>query len=105
MTKVRFVTSDGHICEVDAVDSDSMMRTAIKNGVPGIIGECGGEMACGTCHVFVDEAWIDRIPEPGSEELDMLGIFEDDEPGSRLSCQIKVRPELDGLTVTVAQNS
>lgn len=84
----------------------SLMEAEKQNGVEGILGNCGGGAACGTCHVYVDEAWRDRLPQPDSIEADMLEILEDTRrPNSRLSCQIKLSEAIDGLTVTVAPPS
>jgi 2Fe-2S ferredoxin len=75
------------------------METAIRNGVPGIDAECGGACSCATCHVYVDEEWMDAVGQPQSMEEDMLDFAFDVRPNSRLSCQIRVKPELDGLVV------
>ena len=75
------------------------MENAIRNAVPGIEAECGGACACATCHVYVDEAWTAEVGEPEAMEEDMLDFAYDVRPNSRLSCQIKVRDELDGLVV------
>jgi 2Fe-2S ferredoxin len=79
------------------------METAIKNGVPGIEAECGGACACATCHVYVDEAWRGQTGEAAAMEQDMLDFAYDVRPNSRLSCQIKVKAELDGLVVTTPE--
>jgi len=79
------------------------MDLAVKNGVKGIVAECGGACACATCHVYVDEAFADEVGEAGDLEDDMLdGAAAERRPTSRLSCQIKLRSELDGLKVTIA---
>jgi 2Fe-2S ferredoxin len=101
--KVIYVSAAGVEQAVDAVEGESVMATAVKNGVPGIIGECGGNASCGTCHVFVREEYMDLVGAPGEIEEDLLEMGVDDRrETSRLSCQIKVSPELDGLTVDVA---
>jgi ferredoxin, 2Fe-2S len=101
--KVTYVGLDGQEQTVEAVDGESVMATAVKNGVPGIIGECGGNASCGTCHVFVREEYMALVGEPNEMEEDLLEMGVDDRrETSRLSCQIKVVPELDGLTVDVA---
>jgi 2Fe-2S ferredoxin len=79
------------------------MEAAIRNAVPGILAECGGACACATCHVYVDEAWKEKTGDPSPMEEDMLDFAFDVRPTSRLSCQIKVSPELEGLTVTVPE--
>jgi 2Fe-2S ferredoxin len=79
------------------------MDLAVKNGVKGIVAECGGACACATCHVYVDEAFTGEVGEAGDLEDDMLdGAAAERRPNSRLSCQIKLRSELDGLKVTIA---
>ena len=82
-----------------AAVGSTVMENAIRNGVPGIEAECGGACSCATCHVYVDEAWREAAGSPASMEEDMLDFAFDVRPTSRLSCQIKVRPELDGLVV------
>ncbi len=77
------------------------MEAAKLNDVPGIEAECGGACACATCHVYVDAAWIEKTGKPAEMEEDMLDFAFDVRPESRLSCQIKVTPELDGLVVRV----
>ena len=79
------------------------METAIRNSIPGIEAECGGACACATCHVYVDDAWIGKLPKREQMEEDMLDFAFDVREGSRLSCQIKVKPELDGLVVTTPE--
>ncbi len=103
MPKVTYIQPDGVETTLDARDGDSVMETAVKNGVRGIVAECGGACACATCHVFVDEAFADKVGEPGDLEDDMLdGAATDREPTSRLSCQVKMSADLDGLVVRIA---
>lgn len=103
MPKVTYVQPDGTEVTLDARDGDSVMETAVKNGVRGIVAECGGACACATCHVYVDDAFSDTVGEPGPLEDDMLdGAAAERKPTSRLSCQIKMRDEIDGLKVTIA---
>ncbi len=90
----------------DAATGISLMEVSKQNGVTGVLGNCGGGAACGTCHVYVDADWLDRLPAPDSIEEDMLEILEDTRRDtSRLGCQIKLADALDGLTVTVAPPS
>jgi 2Fe-2S ferredoxin len=103
MTKLTYIAFDGTRFEVEAEDGSTVMENAIRNAVPGIEAECGGACACATCHVYVDEAWTDIVGEPESMEEDMLDFAYDVRPNSRLSCQIKVRPELDGLVVSIPE--
>ena len=98
-----FVTPDGTRYDVEAKNGTSAMENAIRNSVPGIDAECGGACACATCHVYVDEAWRAVVGEPESMEEDMLDFAIDMRPNSRLSCQIRVRDELDGLVLTVPE--
>jgi ferredoxin, 2Fe-2S len=95
------VLSGGGMREVDATVGQSAMRAATANGVPGIIAECGGYLSCGTCHVYVAGEWADRLPPPAWDEEDMLQIVVAPTPTSRMSCQIVITPELDGLTLEV----
>lgn len=103
MTKITFVSPDGTRYDVDAPNGSTAMENAIKNDVPGIEAECGGACACATCHVYVDEAWTEKIGEPEAMEEDMLDFAYDVRPNSRLSCQIKIGDELDGLVLTVPE--
>ncbi len=103
MPTVIYVGTTGQEYTVDAVDGESVMATAVKNGVPGIIGECGGNASCATCHVWVRDEFVPLVGEPGETEEDLLEMgVSDRREGSRLSCQIKMSGELDGLTVDIA---
>ena len=99
MTKIVFVDHAGKSRQVEADDGSTVMETALRNSIPGIEAECGGACACATCHVYVDEAWFEKLGKPEQMEEDMLDFAFDVRPTSRLSCQIKVSPALDGLTV------
>jgi ferredoxin, 2Fe-2S len=100
--KVTYVSVSGDAQTVDAVEGESVMATAVKNGVPGIIGECGGNASCATCHVWVRDEFLPLVAEPNDTEEDLLDLgVGDRRAGSRLSCQIACTPELDGLTVDV----
>lgn len=103
MTKITFVAPDGTRYDIDAPNGSTAMENAIKNDVPGIEAECGGACACATCHVYVDEAWTEKTGEPEAMEEDMLDFAYDVRPNSRLSCQIKISDELDGLVLTVPE--
>ena len=103
MAKITYIDSAGTARTIDAEVGSTVMETAIKNDVPGIEAECGGACACATCHVYVDEAWTDAVGEPEAMEEDMLDFAFDVRPNSRLSCQIKVRDELDGLVVSIPE--
>jgi 2Fe-2S ferredoxin len=100
MPKITFIDNEGTARTVEAEIGATVMETAINNDIPGILATCGGSCACATCHVYVAEAWVDRLPPPALEESDMLDTAHDLKPSSRLSCQIVVTEELDGLTLT-----
>jgi ferredoxin, 2Fe-2S len=99
MIKITFIDSEGTSRSVEAEEGSTVMEAAIRNGIPGIEAECGGACSCATCHVYVDEEWADAAGQPQPMEEDMLDFAFDVRPNSRLSCQIRVRPELDGLVV------
>jgi ferredoxin, 2Fe-2S len=103
MTTITYIAFDGTRFEVDAQNGSTVMENAIRNSVPGIEAECGGACACATCHVYVDEAWAALVGEPEAMEEDMLDFAFDVQPTSRLSCQIKVRDELNGLVVKIPE--
>jgi len=101
--KVIYVRLDGEEQHVDATAGESVMAAAVKSGVPGIIGECGGNASCATCHVWVRDEFVPRTGQPNPMEEDLLEMgVSGRRPGSRLSCQIVMTGELDGLTVEVA---
>jgi len=99
MAKINFVDHSGETRSIDAEIGSTVMEAAIRNAIPGIEAECGGACACATCHVYVDEAWQERVGAPTPMEEDMLDFGYDIKPNSRLSCQIKVTEALDGLVV------
>ena len=103
MVQINFVDHKGEIRTVDADVGSTVMEAAIRNAIPGIEAECGGACACATCHVYVDEAWREKVGDPTPMEEDMLDFGYDVRPNSRLSCQIKVVEDLDGLTVTTPE--
>jgi ferredoxin, 2Fe-2S len=99
MAKITYIDSAGTARTVEGEVGSTVMETAIRNGVPGIEAECGGACACSTCHVYVDEAWREKAGEPAPMEEDMLDFAYEVKPNSRLSCQMKVTDDLDGLVV------
>jgi 2Fe-2S ferredoxin len=99
MPKITFIDAQGTSRTVEAETGSTVMEVAVRNGVPGIEAECGGACACATCHVYVDDAWLAATGQAEPMEEDMLDFAFDVRPGSRLSCQIRVRDELDGLVV------
>ena len=103
MAKIHFVDHSGETRIIEVENGATVMEAAIRNSIPGIEAECGGACACATCHVYVDEAWTAQVGEPEAMEEDMLVFAYDVQPNSRLSCQIKVSDELDGLVVRVPE--
>jgi len=99
MPKITYIEHDGTTHSVEAEIGSTVMETALKAGVPGIVAECGGSCTCATCMVHVDEAWLDKVSTRSEEEEDQLDFAFDVQPNSRLSCQIKVTEALDGLIV------
>ena len=104
MVRIIYVEPSGTRRDVDVPEGWSLMQGATTSGVDGIIGECGGSCACGTCHCYVDEARLADIPAPEPNETDMLDMVAAEvRPNSRLSCQIEAAAVLDGLVVTVPE--
>lgn len=99
MPKITYIDQTGTERTVEVPVGWSVMEGAVKNRVPGIDADCGGACACATCHVYVDAAWIAKLPQRQEMEEQMLDFAQDVKPNSRLSCQIKVSPALDGLVV------
>lgn len=101
MPKVTYISSTGDRTEIDVPVGENVMRGALYNGVDGIVGECGGALSCATCHCYVDEAWTGKVGGPAShEETELLESAACEvKPNSRLSCQIEMSGELDGLVV------
>src|SRR5262249_31527700 len=99
MPKITFIEHDGTVHAVDAELGSTVMETALRNDVSSIVAECGGSCTCATCLVHVDEKWFPVVGSPSEQEEDMLDFAFEVKPTSRLSCQIKVTPELDGLVV------
>jgi ferredoxin, 2Fe-2S len=99
MVNITFIEHTGEKRTVDAEPGATVMETAIKNMIPGIEAECGGACACATCHVYIGEAWREKVGQPSPMEEDMLDFGYDVRENSRLSCQIRVTEELDGLVV------
>jgi ferredoxin, 2Fe-2S len=103
MVKITYIEHDGTEHEVEATGGLTVMENAIRNMVPGIDADCGGACACATCHVYVDPAWAGKTGERSSMEESMLDFATDVQETSRLSCQIKVSDELDGLVVRLPE--
>lgn len=103
MTKITYIEQDGTKHEVDAQDGMTLMEVAVKNSVPGIEAECGGACSCATCHVYIDKSWHDKLDEMDVMEEDMLDFAVDVKETSRLSCQIRVKAELEGIEVGIPE--
>ncbi len=103
MAKITYIEFNGKEHVVDAKSGMTVMEGAIKNMIPGIDAECGGACACATCHVYIDEAWTEIVGKPEEMEEDMLDFGFDVRENSRLSCQITVSDELDGLVVRLPE--
>jgi len=101
MPRVVYIDHAGTRHEVDAPTGRNLMQAALDNDVPGIIGECGGSCSCGTCHGYVDEQWLAKLPPASETEVFMLEGVLEPRDGSRLCCQLRASPELDGIVVRV----
>lgn len=100
MPKVTYIAHSGETNTIEVPSGTSVMEGAIRNGIDGIVAECGGACMCATCHVYVDEAWLSRLDPIGDEQEEMLNVTAAErKANSRLSCQISMRPEFDGLIV------
>jgi len=104
MAKITYIEHDGTEHVVDVKSGQSVMEGAVKHNIPGIDADCGGACACATCHVYVDPAWLSKTGEKSSMEESMLDFAESVEDNSRLSCQIKVTDDLDGLVVRMPES-
>ena len=105
MPTITYILKDGSTRRIDARTGASVMETAVHHNVRGIDAECGGSCSCATCHVYVADDFMDRLPPPDDMENELLdGVAADRLPGSRLSCQLVVGPELDGLTVRIPES-
>ena len=104
MPKINYRLIDGGVAELEVDNGYSVMEGAVNAGIDGIVAECGGACACATCHAYIDEAWLDKLPAMDDMEDAMLDAAYERRDNSRLTCQIEVSDELDGLIVTVAEN-
>ena len=104
MAKITYVDHEGTERVVEATNGESVMEAAIKNSIPGIDADCGGACACATCHIYVDQAFMDKVGSPEDMEQSMLDFAENVQSNSRLSCQISVSDDLDGLKVTTPES-
>ena len=104
MPAVTYIEHNGAAHTIDVPNRDSVMQGAVNNAIQGITAECGGALACATCHCYVDDAWLGRVGAPSAAETEMLlATAAERKPGSRLSCQIPVSDDLDGLIVRLPE--
>ena len=101
MSKITYITHDNKKHIIDVQNGLTVMEGAVQNDIPGIDADCGGGMACATCHVYVNENWTDKLPKKEDGEEDMLDMAFEPKTNSRLSCQLIVSNELDGLIVNI----
>ena len=104
MPSITFVDHDGQSIEIFAQTGDSLMDAATFNGVTGVVAECGGACSCATCHVYIDPDWYAKLPQPDDSEKEMLEFAIDPGNNSRLSCQIDITDELEGMVVHTPQS-
>ena len=103
MPKITYIEFTGKSHIIDVPKGLTVMEGAVQNNIPGIDADCGGGMACATCHVYVKEEWLNKIPKAEDAEVDMIDMAYEPKKNSRLSCQIIVNDELDGLEVTTPE--
>ena len=103
MPKITYTDNKGHSKTIEVENGLTVMEGAIQNDIPGIDADCRGSMACATCHVYVEEEWLDKIPKAEEAEVDMIDMAFEPKKNSRLSCQLIVSDELDGLIVTTPE--
>ena len=99
MAKINYIDHSGNKIEINVENGLTVMEGAVQNNVPGIDADCGGSMACATCHVYVKEEWFNKLPKKENGEEDMLDMAFEPKKNSRLSCQILVSKEIDGIVV------
>lgn len=104
MPKVTLIEHSGESHTIEAETGQSLMQAATGNNVPGILAICGGNCSCATCHVYVDPAWLEKLPPPALEERDLLDCVSEVRENSRLSCQIRMHEALDGLVVQLPES-
>ena len=103
MSKITYKDFKGNSKTIDVENGLSIMEGAIQNDIPGIDADCGGAMACATCHVYVEEEWFDKIPKAEEAEVDMIDMAHEPKKNSRLSCQIIVTDKLEGLVIKMPE--
>jgi len=102
MPKITFIEPDETTKSVNADTGFTLMEIAMRNGIQGIVAECGGQCSCATCHVFVEGDFFEKVGAPEGDEEDMLDFSDNRRPNSRLGCQVEITEDLDGMTVRVA---
>ena len=100
MAKITYIDNEGSSRTIEVENGLSVMEGAIQKDIPGIDADCGGSMACATCHVYVEEKWLDKLPNAEDAEVDMIDMAYEPKKNSRLSCQLIVSDDLNGLVVT-----
>lgn len=104
MVQITVIQPSGTSSQLDVPEGWSLMQAAVKNGIDGIVAECGGSCVCATCHVYVEQERFAELPPPGEDELELLDeVKAERRPNSRLSCQIKAAPDMEGLVVTIPE--
>ena len=103
MAKITYIDQQGNSKTIDVENGLTVMEGAIQNDISGIDADCGGSMACATCHVYVEAKWLDKLPKAEDGEIDMIDMAFEPKKNSRLSCQLIVSDELDGLQVTTPE--
>tara|TARA_Y100000590_G_scaffold113568_1_gene129460 strand:- start:1063 stop:1383 length:321 start_codon:yes stop_codon:yes gene_type:complete len=103
MPKITYTEHNGKTHTIEVANGLTVMEGAVQNNIPGIDADCGGGMACATCHVYVKENWLNKIPEKSEGEDDMLDQAYEPKTNSRLSCQIQISDDLDGLEVNLPE--
>ena len=103
MPKIIYIESNGKNHSIEVANGLSVMEGAVQNNIPGIDADCGGSMACATCHVYVKEEWFNKLPKKEDGEEDMLDMAFEPKKNSRLSCQLMISDQLDGLVVNLPE--
>ncbi len=103
MPKITYTDPQGNSKTIEVKNGLTVMEGAIQNNIPGIDADCGGSMACATCHVYVEEKWLNKLPKAEEGEIDMIDMAYEPKKNSRLSCQLMISDELDGLQVTTPE--
>ncbi|GAA5316698.1 MAG: 2Fe-2S iron-sulfur cluster-binding protein [Candidatus Pelagadaptatus aseana] len=104
MPLINYIDAQGNKFEADVAVGENIMQGAVDNMIDGILGECGGACACATCHCYIDDAFISKVPEADAAEKDLLTAVVDPKENSRLSCQIEVTADMEGFTVHLPES-